>query len=553
MSIKRRQFLKNAAMSSVTLALSSNLSWARATDARIEILPDETLGTISPNLYGQFTEHIGGVIYDGVWVGENSKIPNQDGIRSALIDALKKIQVPVIRWPGGCFADSYDWIDGVGPAASRPERTNFWEVDRDAARLHERGNQIFESNRFGTNEFMRFCSLIGAQPYVAANVRSLPPLSFDRWVEYCNSPAGSTALAKLREAAGFRDPFKVRYWGVGNESWGCGGNFTPEEYASEFRRFTSWVPSYGVDLQFIGSGPNNNDLDWTHRIFEELYSDHAYQNLGFTGWSIHYYASNLSRGKTRDWILGKGDALAFDQGDWYELMRVCDRMEQILKDQWAVMGQYDTAHRVKLVVDEYGPWYREGTEVDPTHIFGQQVTIRDALATALTLDCFNRNADKVSLATNAQLINNINALFLAHEERFVATPNYHVFDLYSGHSNGQNLRAEFASPQVNYNRDGEIARFWGLNGSASQKANVVTLTVVNPSLETSLETQIMLRGRKIKTASGRVLTSSDIHAHNTFDQPDAVKPAPINATLSDGAAIVTFPQASVSTIEMTIA
>ncbi len=553
MSIKRRQFLKNAAMSSVTLALSSNVSWARTTDARIEIMPDEPQGIISPNLYGQFTEHIGGVIYDGVWVGENSKIPNQYGIRSALIDALKKIQVPVIRWPGGCFADSYDWMDGVGPAASRPERTNFWEVDRDAARLHERGDQVFESNRFGTNEFMRFCSLIGAQPYVAANVRSLPPLSFDRWVEYCNSPVGSTALAKIRETAGFRDPFRVRYWGVGNESWGCGGNFTPEEYASEFRRFTSWVPRYGVDLQFIGSGPNNNDLDWTHRIFEEIYSNHPYQNSSFTGWSIHYYASNLSRGKTHDWILAKGDALAFEQVDWYELMRVCDRIEQILQDQWAVMGQFDSAHQVKLVVDEYGPWYREGTEVDPTHIFGQQVTIRDALATALTLDCFNRNADKVILATNAQLVNNINALFLAHEDRFVATPNYYVFDLYSGHSNGQNLRAEFASPQVSYNRDGESARFWGLNGSASQKGKIVTLTVVNPSLETSLETQITLRGQRIQSASGQTLTSSDMHAHNNFDQPDVVKPAPINATLSDGGAIVVFPQASVSKIEMTIA
>ena len=552
MSLKRRQFLKNAAMSSATLALSSKFSWARTVDARIEILPDEPRGTISPNLYGQFTEHIGGVIYDGVWVGENSKIPNRYGIRSALVDALKKIRVPVIRWPGGCFADSYDWMDGVGPAASRPARTNFWEVDRDAARLHERGDQVFESNRFGTNEFMQFCSLVDAQPYVAANVRSLPPLSFDRWVEYCNSPAGSTALARVREAAGFRDPFKVRYWGVGNESWGCGGNFTPEEYASEFRRFTSWVPSYGVDLQFIGSGPNNNDLDWTHRMFAEIYSDHAYQNRSFTGWSIHYYASNLSRGKTRDWILGKGDALAFDQADWYELMQVCDRMDEILHDQWVVMGQYDTAHQVKLVVDEYGPWYREGTEVDPTHIFGQQVTIRDALATALTLDCFNRNADKVSLATNAQLVNNINALFLAHEDQFVATPNYHVFDLYSGHSNGQNLRAEFDSPQVSYNRDGETARFWGLNGSASKKGNVVTLTVVNPSLEISLPTQIILRGRKIKNVSGRVLTSSDMHAHNTFDQPDAVRPDSLHAEFSDGSATVMFPQASVSKIEMTM-
>jgi len=553
MKMERRQFLKSAVASSAALAVSNRFSWADATDARIEILPDEPQGVISPNLYGQFTEHIGGVIYDGVWVGEDSKIQNQFGIRTALIEALKKIKTPVVRWPGGCFADSYDWMDGIGPAASRPERTNFWEVDPDAARLHEQGKQVFETNRFGTNEFMRFCALIGAQPYVAANVRSLSPLSFDRWVEYCNSPAGSTTLARMREAAGFREPFKVRYWGVGNESWGCGGNFTPEEYASEFRRFTTWVPGYGVDLQFIGSGPNNNDLDWTHRVFEELYSDHAYRNPSFTGWSIHYYAANLSRGKTNDWILGKGDALAFDAVDWYELMRVCSGIEGILQDQWSVMGQYDTAHQVKLVVDEYGPWYREGTEVDPTHIFGQQVTIRDALATALTLDCFNRNADKVSLATNAQLINNINALFLAHEDRFVATPNYYVFEMYSSHGSGQNLRTEFSAPPVQYTRDGKQARFWGLNGSASQKGNVVTLTLVNPSLDSSLQTQIVFRGRQVKDVFGSLLTASDMHAHNTFDRPEAVKTAPLSATVSDGSVVVSLPHASVSKIEMTIA
>src|ERR1700744_6073770 len=184
MKIKRRDFLQGAAMSVAAVAVPGHSVWAREVDAHVEILPDETLGTISPNLYGQFTEHIGGVIYDGVWVGEGSKIPNQYGIRTALIDALKKIAAPVIRWPGGCFADSYDWAGGVGPAANRPQRTNFWEVDPDAARLHERGDQVFESNHFGTNEFMRFCALTGAEPYVAANVRSLPALSFDRWVKY---------------------------------------------------------------------------------------------------------------------------------------------------------------------------------------------------------------------------------------------------------------------------------------------------------------------------------------------------------------------------------
>lgn len=532
------------------LTFSGVKAWARSADARIEIFRDEPGVVISPNLFGQFAEHIGGVIYDGIWVGEDSKIPNHFGIRSRLIDMLNQIKVPVIRWPGGCFADTYDWTDGVGPRAQRPTRTNFWEVDHDAERLHEQGKQIFEPNQFGTNEFMRLCSLTGAQPYLAVNLRSLPPLSFDRWVEYCNAPAGSATLAQARAAGGSREPFNVRYWGVGNESWGCGGNFTPEQYASEFRRYTSWLPRYGLDLQLIGSGPNNDDLDWTHRFFEEIYSDHAYRNASFTGWSVHCYATNLSRGRTNDWSLEKGDALQFDSVDWFEVMRQCDRIGGIIQDQWTAMGQYDTEHQVKLVVDEYGPWYREGTEVDPTHIFGQQVTIRDALATALTLDTFIRHADKVSLATNAQLVNNINALFLAHEDRFVATPNYFVFALYAAHQAGQSLRAEFSAPEIHYDRDGKPASFWSLNGSASQKDNVITLTVVHPGLTKPLDTQIALNGARISHVSAQALAASDMHAHNTFDDPNAVKPASLGVEVLNDLIAVSLPPASVTRLEI---
>ena len=539
-------------MAGAMLTFSCANVWAKDADARIEVLLDEPLGEISPNIYGQFTEHIGGVIYDGVWVGEGSKIPNDHGIRSQLVDMMKQIHVPVIRWPGGCFADSYDWKDGIGEPSKRPRRTNFWEVDRDAVRLHEKGPQIFESNAFGTNEFVRFCRLTEAQPYLAANLRSLPALDFDHWVEYCNSPAGSTTLAELRATAGSPEPFNVRYWGVGNESWGCGGNFTPEQYASEFRRYTDWIPRYGVDLQLIGSGPNGNDIDWTHRFFEQIYSGHTYNNPSFTGWSVHHYASNLSRGRTTDWIASKGDALQFDSVDWYELLRECNRIEQIIQDQWAVMGQYDTHHRVKLVVDEYGPWYREGTELDPTHIFGQQITVRDALATALTLDAFNRNPEKVSMATCAQLINNLNALFLAHEEHFIATPNFHVFAMYAAHQGGQALRAEFSAPDVQYARDDKPARFWGLNGSASRKGQTVTLTIVNSDVSKTIETQIALRGSTVTRASGTVLASSDMHAHNTFDQPNAVMPTNLPVALGGGLLNVSIPPASVARLDVSL-
>ena len=552
--LPRRQFLKSSALAAATLIGSpARHAWAKGADSRIEIFLDEPKDEISRNIYGHFTEHIGGVIYDGVWVGENSKIPNQYGIRSALIDKLKQIRVPILRWPGGCFADSYDWKDGIGPAAQRPRRTNFWEGDPDAVRLHGKGPQIIEPNTFGTNEFMRFCKLSGAEPYLAVNLRSLPALDFDHWVEYCNSPAGSTTYGDMRASSGFPEPFNVRYWGVGNESWGCGGNFAPEQYASEFRRYTDWLPQFGVDLQLIGAGPNGNDMDWTRRFFEQLSTGHAYRNRHFSGWSIHHYAANLSRGKTHDWILGKGDALQFDAVDWYELLMECNRIEQIMADQWTVMAEYDPQHRVKLVVDEYGPWYREGTELDPTHIFGQQVTVRDALATALTLDAFNRNAEKVSVATCAQLINNINALFLCHEDRFFATPNYYVFAMYAGHQGGQSLRAEFSAPQVHYQRDGKPAQFWGLNGSASRKGNVITLTAVSPRLTDPSLTQIVLRGGTAASARGFVLTSTDIHSHNTFQAPDTVHSAPLGVTVSGGALTVTIPPASVVKLEITAA
>jgi alpha-N-arabinofuranosidase len=548
--LNRRQFLKNSAIAGGAVSFNGSRMWAKSTDAHVEILAGEPIGVISPNIYGQFTEHIGGVIYDGVWVGEKSKIPNQYGIRSELVEKLKQIHVPVIRWPGGCFADSYDWKDGIGSASKRPRRTNFWEVDPDAARLHERGPQVFESNEFGTNEFARFCKLTGAEPYLAANLRSLPALEFDHWVEYCNSPTGSTTLAEMRGANGSPEPFNVRYWGVGNESWGCGGNFTPEEYASELRRFTSWIPRYGVDLQLIGSGPSDNDIDWTHRFFEQLYSGHSYDNPGFTGWSLHHYSWNLGRGKTNDWNLSKGDALNFDSVDWYELLREASQMEQIVHDQWAVIGQYDARRRIKLVVDEYGPWYREGTELDPSHIFGQQITLRDALATALTLDIFNRNADKVGMAMCAQLVNNINALFFAHEDRFVATPNYHVFAMYAAHQGAQALRTEFSAPDILYDRDGKQARFWGLSGSASRKSNVVTLTAVNPDLSRASETELAIRGASVTRASGTVLTAQDRHAHNTFDEPDAVKSATLAVALNGNMLNVSIPPASIIRVEI---
>ncbi len=551
--MRRRDFLKASTLGTTALLFSPPVARSAGNDSHIEILLDEPLGTISPNSYGRFTEHIGGVIYDGVWVGEDSKIPNVRGIRKALVDGLRKIKTPVIRWPGGCFADSYDWKDGVGPRGKRPRRSNFWEVDPEATRLKEKGPRIFEPNIFGTSEFADFCHQSGAQPYLAANVRSLPALDFDHWVEYCNSPAGSTTLADLRAADGSRDPFNVRFWGVGNESWGCGGSFTPEDYAGEFRRYTTWLPSYGQNLQLIASGSNDNDLDWTHRFFEkQMGANHPYNDPHFVGWSLHHYAWNLGYGKVKDWLKAKGSALQFNESDWYEIFRQGYFMDQIITDQWAAMGEYDRDHHVRLVVDEYGPWYRAGSELDPTHFYEQQVTLRDAVFTAFTLDIFNRHPEKVMLAACAQLINCLNSPFLASEEKFIVTPVYHVFDMYAAHQGGEAIRAEFSSPDVHYTREGQPATFWGLKGSASRKGNTLTLSVVNADAEKPRETQIVIRGATAQSASLTTLTNTDIHAHNTFDQPNAVRPATSTAKPQGSMLNITFPPASVTTITMTL-
>ena len=550
--MERRNFLKAAAASTAAaLVFGRRRALAQQTDSHIEILVDEPIATIAPEIYGHFTEHLGSVIYDGIYVGEDSKIPNQHGLRSTIIEKMRAIKAPVVRWPGGCFADSYDWRDGIGPRNKRPRRTNFWTDNFTAAQQKQNIPQIYEPNEFGTDDFARFCKLCGAEPYIAANVRSLTPLDFDHWVEYCNSPRGTTTLAETRAADGSRDPYNVRYWGVGNESWGCGGNFDPEDYAIEFKRYTTWVPSYGVPLRFVASGPNSDEQAWTRGFFNKLYHGQpSHDPHSVWGLSVHHYAWNLSRGKTQDWDAGKGDALKIDPIDWYELGKETDRMEGIILDHWTALGEFDLDHKVKLVVDEYGPWYRPGTENSPEQLLGQMITVRDAVMTAISLDTFNRNADKVGMAACAQLVNNLNALFLTHGDKFATTPVFNVFELYAAHQGGTALRSEFSAPEVRYDRDGKPASFWGLKGSASLKDKTLIVTAVNPDVSQPRETEIVLRGASTAGAKAWVVAESDIHAHNTLEQPDQVKTRAAEVSLRSGSLSFTFPPASVVKIEV---
>src|SRR5215475_34834 len=553
--VKRREFIRNSVSAAGALLLVRNSPFSFApdsggADSRIEVLLGEPLGTISPNIYGHFCEHIGGLVYDGLWVGENSKIPNLNGIRKELVDEMKKIHPPVVRYPGGCFADSYDWRDGIGPANKRPRRTNFWVNDEGP---NGQTNHKYEPNQFGTNEFNRFCKLLGAKPYLAANVRSLPAEQFYQWVEYCNSPSGSTTLAEERVAAGSAEPFGVRFWGVGNESWGCGGNFTPQEYAVEFRRWTEWVPSYGQELSFIASGPNVDDWAWTRGFLEELTRKGKGRLRSVWGMALHHYAWNLSRGKTNNWVEGKGDALKFDAVDWYELLREGERMEGLINGHWQVMGEIDPERHIKLVVDEWGPWYRSGGEATPGNLFEQTPTLRDGVFAGMTMDIFNRHPEKVAMANSAQLINNLNCSYLAHEDKFCVTPVGHAFEMYAAHQGGQALRTIFSAPVTTYDRDGKPASFWGLKGSASLHDKQLVVTVVNPHVSEAREAEIGVRGATVQSGKVTTLTHTDIHAHNSFAERNVVKPETSALSGSGKTVHHTFPAASVTKLELTLA
>ena len=549
--MERRDFLRMA-VAAGALAVAPRTS--RAATGRIDVLVNEPIGPIGPNLYGHFTEHLGGVIYDGVWVGEGSKIPNTNGIRQALIDAMRKLPKGAIRWPGGCFADSYDWRDGTGPRDQRPRRTNFWAGGTGGDPL--KNNSKYDPNHFGTVDFVRLCRLIGSEPYLAANLRSLPARDFYQWVEYCNSPAGTTTLADLRGRDGEADPLKVRYWGVGNESWGCGGDFTPEEYAVEFRRFTSWVPAFDTRLSFIASGPSSGDLEWTRGFFSKLTEKGQGMVNRVHGLALHHYTENLSFGDPAksDWNARKGSSLEYGPAEWYEILKEADRMETLLTGHWAVIGEFDRQRRVKLFVDEWGTWYKAGTEARPHHLLGQQSTLRDAAVAGMTLDTFHRHADKVAMANIAQLVNNLQSLFIADGDRCITTPTYHVFNLYGPHVGGQSVRTMVSAPVISYQRPKDSGSVLGLSASASVKEKTLTLTVTNTHISEPQEIEIAVRGAAPGAVKGAQVAAADVHAHNTFEQPDAVtiKDATVGS-VQNGILVHRFPAGSVSRLTIALA
>ncbi len=525
--VRRRTFLRGLVLGAPAAFLARGLQARAAVGASLNarVLLGEKTGTIRPALYGHFAEHIGGVIYDGIWVGPDSKVPNIDGIRRATVEHVRRLGPVVVRWPGGCFADRYHWRDGIGPCDKRPRRFGRWREET-------------EPNHFGTHEFLRFCKLCGVEPYLAANVGTGSAEEFQQWVEYTNAPAGATTLADERGANGDPEPFRVRYWGVGNESWGCGGKLTPEDYCREYRKFTEWVPGYGVPLYLIAAGPNGNDVEWTRRFFQK-WTDYA--RAPIHGWAPHYYCGTT------------GHALQFSEDQWYAMLHKANQMDRLVKDQWAVLGEVDREHRVKLVIDEWGAWHPEGTEINKKHLFEQMGCLRDALVAALTLDTFNRHAEKVDMANVAQLINNLHSLFLADGDRFVATPSFHVFEMYKPHQGALAVRLEVEDPGVSFKAGGKEERIFRVAGSASASRQGLTVTLVHTHASEPVDVALDLQGAKASHARQTVLTHGTLNAHNTFEKPDAV--VPVSSDIEAGGSVlrVTLAPASVTRLDIGLA
>lgn len=533
----RRNLLRVSACTAAGLIAGARP--ALAADADIEITPDETGPEISPHIYGHFIEHLGGVIYDGIWVGRKSKIAHIDGIRKQFVDDMKRIGAPNYRWPGGCFADGYHWRDGIGPAVRRPRTYNYWQASMPAGLDHT------ETNEFGIHEFIRLCRLTGAEPYLAVNMGSGTPREFHDWVSYCNAPAGTVSLASERAANGDKEPFGVRWWGVGNESWGCGGDMNPQEYATQYRQYVTQFPAYSPKPYLVAVGPRGHskdlDLGWTSGFFEGMQGGHR---AVVDGLSVHFYT---------DFRNSPEKVSTFDARGWYDVLREGLRTETVIEQHWALMGRYDARHHTKMIVDEWGVWYRKGEETVPTHLLSQPLTLRDALHTAITFDVFNRHADKVAMANVAQTINCLHSLFLAQEDRYLRTPVYHVFEMYRNH-----MRAKLASMRIRCDELKVPSRSTptaipGLYGSASIKDRMVTVTITNPSVDTPVSARIRVKSSSVTESRGTVLTHSDMTARNTFAQPDQVRPVPLPITVRANGAGLTLPPRSVASLELRLA
>jgi alpha-N-arabinofuranosidase len=493
----------------------------KSAENKLILHTDRCDAKISGNLYGHFAEHLGRCIYDGIWVGEDSPIPNTRGIRNDVVAALRAIRLPVLRWPGGCFADEYHWRDGVGPIDSRPRRVN----------THWGG--VIESNRFGTHEFLDLCEQIGCEPYICGNVGSGTVLEMQDWVEYLTFN-GKTAMADLRRANGREKAWPVKFWGVGNENWGCGGNMRPEYYADQFRRYATYCRNLGGNkLYKIACGASDVNYGWTEVLMREA-------ARFMDGLSLHYYVL------PGDWE-HKGSATDFDEAGWFGLLKKTLLIDGMIARHSKIMDRYDPGRRIGLIFDEWGAWYDSEPGTNPGFLF-QQNTLRDALVAGVALNIFNNHCARVRMANLAQTVNVLQALILTEGAQMVLTPTYHVFDMFRGHQDGLRVPVTLRSPKYTFGR----ASLPAVTASASRAEDgAVHLTLCNldPAREAVFPCE--LRGLKPGSVSGRILTADAINSRNTFAAPDAVRPAPFeSAVLRNGTLRIALPPKSVAALKI---
>ena len=500
------------------LAAGGEVAPAQSTakSASLTIRADQPGPQISRHIYGHFAEHLGRCIYDGLWVGPKSSIPNTRGIRNDVIEALRKIRIPNLRWPGGCFADQYHWRDGVGPADKRPKRTNIhW------------GN-VVEDNSFGTHEFLDFCELTGAEPYVAANVGSGTPEEMMSWVEYMTFD-GPSDVAHLRRANGREQPWKVPFLGIGNENWGCGGRMTPEYYSDLYRRFSVYARDFGENrLTRVAAGPGGTELGWLEVLMKKVRG-------GMQGISLHYY----TLGNT--WQ-DKLPATGFQEDGWAAVLRDALKMEDLLTRAEVIMEREDPNNRVGLYVDEWGTWYQAEPGTNPAFLY-QRNTIRDAVVAGATLNILHHHAKRVRMANIAQLVNVLQALILTEGEKIVLTPTYHVFDMYQVHHDATSLPIELKTD--NYTHAETVIP--AVSASASRDGQGrLHLSLVNLDPKAPVSLQARIEGEKFSKVSGQILSGDTMDAENSFAAPSKLRPAPFEgAGLAGGALTAQLPPRAV--------
>jgi alpha-L-arabinofuranosidase len=473
----------------------------------------DTIGTIRPELHGHFLEHLGTATYGGIWVGRDSAIPNIDGLRRDAMEYLRELAIPVLRWPGGCFADNYHWRNGIGPAASRPRTVN-----------HTWGGTI-EDNGFGTHEFIQLCTLIGARPYLAANMGSGSPAEVRDWVEYCNYPAGST-LAGERITNGSPDPFNVTFWGVGNESWACGGHMSAEEYAALYARFATFIPTCGGTAPYlIAVGPNNNDTDWTRRFFGALGRDRLYAPP-IHGFAMHFYS----------W--GTKAATTYSPEAIREQLASFDAMEHAIVEQRACLDALTPPlgrGHIDLLVDEWGTWDLSELHVEREHgRFWQQNTIKDAVAAALGLNVFHRHADKLGMCNLAQIVNVLHASLLTSGAACVRTPTYHALAMMKDH---RNRTAIHVGTSLTPARE--------LSPSASRDERSIVVTLAHPDPLSTRTVRLVFDGTTPTAVRARIIAHDDHNACNSFEHPDTVTPRALETELNADGITLTMPPLSV--------